>query len=178
MAEFEQPQATRDALRDYARDYLAGQISPKNAIDLAKGALSRRELALAVQASSDKPIKYKSALRRVERWFTSASEQRKPSKASQKAVAEALRANEKALQRVAGEQGKFTMTLDATVSVGGDPSPSYTRRRTGITVAFSPEEAQDLLTKALTDPDEAWQVWMDVYVLPGSVIEQPRIRFD
>lgn len=178
VAEFEQSEATRKALRDHARAYLAGQIAPSNAIELAKSVLSRGDMARAVQASNPTPIKYSSALRRVERWWTSAGEKRAPSKASREQVARVLKENEEAIRRVAGEAPALKFHLDATISINGDPGKSYTRRHTGIVVAFSSEEAQRLLTQALEDPDEAWQTWMDVYVLPASLIEQPRIRFE
>ena len=173
MAEFAQPQVTREIMAEHARNLLDQQITTDNAITLAVGIFSRSELARAIMAANPKPIKYSSAMRRVERWFTGAAETRKPSKASREQVAEVLKGNQRALAQLF-PQG-VRMRLNATLVIGGDPS--YSRRRTGIIVDFNAEETADLLVQAQEDPDEAWQTFFDVYICPAGWVEQPVIQF-
>ena len=69
----------------------------------------------------------------------------------------------------------FKMKLDATIAVADDPE--YARERTGIQVLFSPNQAATLLSNALHKPDEAWQNFFDVYVMPAGTVEDAKIRF-
>lgn len=174
MAEFDQPAATREAITQHARDLLSQKITVDNAIPLAVGMFSRSELARAIMAANPKPIKYSSALRRVERWFTGAAETRKPSRASREQVAEILKENQRALAQLF--PNGVRMRLNATLVIGGDPS--YSRRRTGIIVDFNADETADLLVQAQEDPDEAWQTFFDVYVCPAGWVEQPVIQLE
>ena len=174
MAEFDQPAATREAIAEHARDLLSQKITADNAIALAVGMLSRSELARAIMAANPKPIKYSSALRRVERWFTGAAETRKPSKASREQVAEILKENQRALAQLF--PNGLRMRLNATLVIGGDPA--YSRRRTGIIVDFTADETAELLLQAQEDPDEAWQTFFDVYVCPAGWVEQPVIQLE
>ncbi len=174
MAEFAQPAVTRTAIEQQARELLEYQIAPAQAIDLAVRIFSRGELARAIVAQNPKPIKYSSALRRVERWFTRGAEARKPSRRSCEQVAALLRGNREALAQIF-PQG-LRLRLDAVLTIGGNPK--YRRPRTGITVDFSADEAAALLLQAQEDPDEAWQTFFDVYVCPAGLVEQPLLRVE
>ena len=164
--------ATRDAIAQHARDLLTEQITADNAISMAVGILSRSELARAIMAVNPKPIKYSSALRRVERWFTGAAENRKPGKTSREQVAEILKQNQRVLAQLFPHGVR--MRLDATLVIGGNPK--YSRRRRGIIVDFSADETADLLIEAQEEPDEAWQTFFDVYLCPAGWVEQPVIQ--
>lgn len=172
MAEFAQPPATREIIAEHARNLLDQQITTDNGITLAVGIFSRSELARAIMAANPKPIKYSSAMRRVERWFTGAAEARKPSKASREQVAEILKGNQRVLAQLF--PNGVRMRLDATLVIGGNPK--YSRRRRGIIVDFSANEIADFLIEAQEEPDEAWQTFFDVYLCPAGWVEQPVIQ--
>ena len=81
------------------------------------------------------------------------------------------------LAKVAAATTSIEVRLDAVIAVGDDPK--YRRRRTGIQVQFSADEASALLAHALSDDedeqDEAWQDFFDAYVMPAGTVEQARI---
>lgn len=175
MAEFAQPTATREALAQQVADLLNQRITAAHAFDLARQVLSKSEIAVGLAGTSDKKSKaYKAALRRVERWVTAAAEKRKPSKTSLAQMAAMLQKNRQAL--TSQFPRGVRMTLNATITVGGNPQ--YRRQRTGITVDFAAEEAAALLLHAQEDPDEAWQDFFDAYVMPAGTVDNPQIRLE
>ncbi len=175
MAEFEQSAATRAEMTDRVQDLLDAAFLPANALQQALSVWSKSQIAEHLAGTTDRKSKpYKAALRNIERWTTNAVEKRKPGKASLQKLATALKSDRLALtqQFSAGLQ----LRLDAVIAVAADPK--YSRRRTGIVVDFTPNQGADLLLHAQDDPDEAWQDFFDVYVMPAGTIEDARLRLE
>lgn len=175
MAEFEQSAATRAEMTERATDLLDTAFLPANALQQALGVWSKSQIAEHLSGTANRKDKaYKAALRNIERWTTAGVEKRKPGKASLQKLAAALKTDRQALEQQfpAGLQ----LRLDGIIAVADDPK--YSRRRTGILVNFSASQGADLLLHAQEDPDEAWQDFFDVYVLPAGTIENARLRLE
>ena len=158
MAEFAQSAASRAAIHDAARSFVSGRATIS---EQRQHILTAPVKTLAKQAGVSE--------RQVYRWRSMLLE-----KGSQK-----RRVGKKSLEKLAkADPGKVRLNLDATLVIGGDPA--YSRRRSGIVVDLSADEASELLGHALgdeEDQDEAWQDFFDDYVCPAGWVEQPRIRF-
>ncbi len=175
MAEFEQSPATRTEMTERVAELLRASFTPANALQQAQGVFSKSQIAERLAGTTDRKSKvYKAALRNVERWTTAAIERRKPSKAAQQKLVTLLQTDRQALaqQFARGIQ----LHLDAIITVGGNPK--YSRRRTGIIVDFNADESVSLLLHAQEDPDEAWQDFFDMYVMPAGTVENPRLRLE
>ena len=175
MAAFEQSTATRAEMTERAQDLLDTVFLPANALQQALSVWSKSQIAAHLAGTADKKNKaYKAALRNIERWTTSAVEKRKPGKASLQKLVAALKTDRQALtqQFSTGLQ----LRLEGIIAVADDPK--YSRRRTGIVVNFSSSQGADLLLHAQDNPDEAWQDFFDVYVMPAGTIEDARLRLE
>ena len=158
MAEFAQPPATREALHDAAQKLVADRAGLPALLQHIIGS-STAQIARQADVSQ----------RTAQRWQSfltgKGSQQRKPSTRSLQKLAQAT-------------PGPLRMRLDATLVIGGDPA--YSRRRTGIIVDFSDEEAAEMVSEALADDeenkDDAWQTFFDVYACPAGWVEQPNIH--
>ncbi len=174
MAQFSQSAASRAAIQEAAQSYLDQLINPGNVFSLATQTFSKSQIAERLSGTSDRKSKeYKAALRRVERWVTSAKEQRKPRRSSLEQLASALHKDPQAIKAAA--PGGLRMTLDASLTPGGDPK--YQRMRRGIQVDFDADATAHLLVHAQDDPDEAWQDFFDQYIFPYGLVDNPIIHF-
>jgi hypothetical protein len=175
VAEFEQSAATRAEITERAMDLLNAAFLPANALQQALSVWSKSQIAEHLAGTADRKNKtYKAALRNIERWTTTGVEKRKPGKASLQKLVSALKTDRQALtqQFATGLQ----LRLEGVIAVADDPK--YSRRRTGIVVNFSPSQGVDLLLHAQDDPDEAWQDFFDVYVMPAGTVENARLRLE
>lgn len=123
---------------------LAGIIDRSNALDIAQERYaSKREWAMALAGTTDTHSKqYKAALRRVERWTTSAQQKYKPSKASQEQNADLLRKDAKAIEQALEDDDIEAVDVDFSgeITVSGD-----TRYRKGLTFSMTTTEAGAVL---------------------------------
>jgi hypothetical protein len=175
VAEFEQSVATRAEMTERATELLDASLLPANALQQALGVRSKSQIAEHLAGTTDRKSKaYKAALRNIERWTTAGVEKRKPGKASQQKLVALLKTDHQALEQQFSRG--LQLRLDGIIAVADDPK--YSRRRTGIVVNFSSSQGADLLLHAQDDPDEAWQDFFDVYVMPAGTIENARLRLD
>jgi hypothetical protein len=125
-------------------DELSDLISTDNALDVAEQRYpSKSAWAAALAGTTDrKSNAYKAALRRVQRWTTSAKEHYKPSKAGQKKMADILRKDEKAVQAALDEDDieAVEVTFSAWLIVSEDR-----RHRNNVHFSMSTKEASKLL---------------------------------
>ena len=142
MAEFEQSQATRQAMRDAAKQYLR-----------------RASVISALAGTSDKKSRaYKSAQRRVERWTAEpGKQQRKPSLAALATVADALE-------------------VDVVADYAVADDLTYSRRNKHMKTHLPSEKSAEFLNEALNNPDEAWQTFLDWYVIPAGTAERATVK--
>lgn len=139
-------------------DFPQSAASRQSIQDAAQGYLNGRILE---GKAADRAKEFGVTPRTVERWRASltgsGSQQRNP------------------LHRLS-KIGGFKMTVKADYAAGGDPA--YLRRQKQMSsIRFTANEARTLLNQAQADPDEAWQTFFDVYILPSGTIEHAHISF-
>lgn len=101
--------------------------------------------------------------RTVERWRASisgsAAQKRKPN-----------------LLRIAAKAPSLKVYVTGDFMIGGDPE--YKRLNKKMEAEFGHGESESLLYLALTDPDEAYQLFFEQYIIPpGDFDNVPSIRF-
>lgn len=142
MAEFEQSAASRQAMRDAAKQYLR-----------------RASVISALAGTSDKKSRaYKSAQRRVERWTAAPGQQQRKASAA-------------ALATVAG-----ALEVDIVADYAVADDSKYSRRNKHMTKVLPSQVSSDFLAQALNNPDEAWQTFLDWYVIPAGTAERATVK--
>ena len=102
--------------------------------------------------TSERAKEFSVTTRTIERWRSSLQ-----GKGSQKR-------NPLSKSSTFSKRGKVTMKVKANYAVGGDPK--YGRLRT-----LESDVPADFFSQALSDPDEAWQTFLDSNAYPDGLIE-------